>query len=85
MLDRETHTPEEAETVRQSFALLDEMGNSPDPEVVNIAQVGVFEFLRDRPECEAVARRHLTGEAAVWFERTATWGVSEWAAYWEGR
>ena len=85
VLDRVTHTAEEAETVRQSFALLDEMGNSPDPEVVNIAQVGVFELLRGRPGCEAAARRYLTGEAAVWFERTATWGVSDWAAYWEGR
>jgi hypothetical protein len=85
VLDRGPHTPEEAEAVRQSFALLDEMGNSPDPEVVNIAQVGVFESLRGRPECEAAARHYLTGEAAIWFERTATWGVSEWAAYWQGR
>jgi len=69
LLSLESRTSEESKTVEESFALLNEMGNSPDPEVVNIATVNVFEVLTDRREGIATTRQHLKGQAANEFER----------------
>ena len=59
----------EAEAIlRDSFDLLSEMATSPDDDLVNLAQVGVFEVLTDSPEAVLVARQYLAGEAADVFE-----------------
>ena len=59
----------------ESFALLNEMGSSPDAEVANLAVVNVFELLTDHPETITAARAHLSGSALALFERT----VGIWA------
>jgi hypothetical protein len=73
LLRRPPPSPEEAETIERSFALLNEMGSSPDPEVVNIAAVNVFEALAGDAKVVAAARQRLTGPAAAEFERTLSW------------
>jgi hypothetical protein len=55
-------------TVSASFELLNEMGNSPDPEVADLAAVGVYEILTDSPAAVDVARRRLYGNAIDLFE-----------------
>ncbi|HUK89558.1 MAG TPA: hypothetical protein VLZ81_04095 [Blastocatellia bacterium] len=57
-------------SLAQSFALLNEMGQSSSLEVANLAQVGVFEVLSDSKASVRVARELLTGKALDLFERT---------------
>jgi hypothetical protein len=61
--------------LQQSFDLLGEMLSSTDPEVVNLAQVGVLETLADSPGAVIAARKYLTGDAIVMFER---WLEGKW-------
>ena len=44
LLRRQPRSPQEAETIGRAFTLLNEMGSSPDPEVVNIAQMSKHRF-----------------------------------------
>ena len=65
-----THTRMKDETIlKQSFELLSEMLTSSDPEVVNLALVGVMETLTDSPKAVIAAKKYLTGDAVVVFER----------------
>ncbi|HKO61399.1 MAG TPA: hypothetical protein VJV03_09585 [Pyrinomonadaceae bacterium] len=73
LLTQESNTPHAAETTRQIFELLNEMGNSSDPNVVNIVATTVFEGLAGMPEGVIAGRRNLTGQAAEEFERTVSW------------
>ncbi|HZE73071.1 MAG TPA: hypothetical protein VE135_26475 [Pyrinomonadaceae bacterium] len=73
LLGRESNTPREAETTRQIFGLLNDMGNSSDPYVVNIVSTTAFEGLAGMPEGIVAARSHLTGQAAAEFERVVSW------------
>ena len=61
--------------LQESFDLLSEMATSADDELVNLAQVGVFEVLTDSPEAVLVGRQYLAGEAADVFENV----VELWA------
>jgi hypothetical protein len=54
---------EDEEILQLSFSLLDEMLTSSDPELVNVAQVAVFEPLADHPSTLAVAKGYLSEEA----------------------
>jgi hypothetical protein len=73
LLAQESNTSSETETIEQIFQLLNEMGNSSDPNVVNIVATTVFEGLAGLPEGVLAARRHLTGQAAAEFERAVYW------------
>ena len=73
LLSRGSSTAAEAETITQIFQLLNEMGNSSDPEVVNIVATTVFEGLAGMPEGIAMARSGLSGQAADEFERAVYW------------
>jgi hypothetical protein len=55
--------------LEQSFELLSEMLTSSDPEIVNLALVGVMEILTDSPEAVIAAKKYLTDEAVMIFER----------------
>lgn len=59
----------------ESFGLLSEMASSPERDIVNLAQVGVFEVLTDSPEALLSAREHLSGGASDIFEHV----VELWA------
>ena len=68
--------PQSNPTVQASFALLNEMGNSTDQRVVNLATVGTFEVLTDSQPSIRAARQLLYGRALDWFEEMIrTWGV----------
>lgn len=53
----------------QSFLLLGEIATSPDPELADLAVVGVFETLADSPDCTAVARKLLSRKARKVLDR----------------
>jgi len=62
--------------VQASFQFLNEMGNSTDWRVVNLAAVGTFEVLTDSQPSIRAARQLLYGRALDWFEEMIrTWGV----------
>lgn len=46
--------------LRPSFALIDEMLTSDDPELVNLIQVGVLEVLSDRPYTIGLVKNYLS-------------------------
>ena len=71
LVSRKSNTAEEIDTIRGSFDLLNEMGNSSNPEVVNIVAVTVFEMLTDAPEGIAAARSYLSEQAANEFDSPA--------------
>ena len=54
---------DDEEILRSSFTVLDQMLTSSDPELVNVAQVSVFEPLAEHPSSLAVAKRYLSEEA----------------------
>lgn len=63
-------TPMKDDTfLKQSFELLNEMLTSTDPEVQNLAVVGVFETLTDAPEAFTMAKKNLTSDAQKEVER----------------
>lgn len=65
-----THTRVKDKTLlKQSFELLSEMLTSSDPEVVNLALVGVLETLTDSPDAVIAAKNYLTDGAVEVFER----------------
>jgi hypothetical protein len=66
---------EDVVLLRQCFALLSEMLTSSDPEIVNLAQVGVLETLADSPDALAITKEYLRGDAKVLFEK---WLSGEW-------
>lgn len=76
-LNDRTPTDKDEFVLRRSFALLDEMLTSPDPQVANLAQVGVFEILADQPEALAAAKDYLTEDAKSvledWLEKWLAW------------
>jgi hypothetical protein len=65
------------ETLARSFKLLDEMLTSPDPEVVNVAQVGVFEPFAEQPNALTIAKSYISEEANIvldkWKQRWLNW------------
>lgn len=67
-----SHASERDKLLTASFELLGEMATSPDDEVVNLAEVGVFEVVRDSPEGVAAARKYLTDKALPVFERVVS-------------
>lgn len=69
MTKNKPKTPESERLLSDSFALLGEMATSVDDEVVNLAEVGVFEVLTDSPETIAAAQEHLPPHALPVFER----------------
>ena len=73
LLSRNSSTSSETETIDQIFQLVNEMGNSSDPAVVNIVATTIFEGLAGMPEGIAAARSRLTGRAADEFERATYW------------
>lgn len=64
-------------TLRASFDLLDEMLTSADVELVNLAQVGVFEQLVDDPAKLRKAKQYLSDNAKVVLDRWLT----KWIAW----
>jgi len=63
-------------TVQASFQLLNEMGNSTDARVVDLAAAGVLEVLTDSSPSVRVARQLLYGPAIDLFERMIQeWGI----------
>jgi hypothetical protein len=68
--------PSSDSTIQASFQLLNEMGNSADQRVVDLAAAGVFEVLTDSQQSIRVARQLLYGPAIDLFERMIQlWGV----------
>jgi hypothetical protein len=63
--------------LQQSFDLLDEMLTSTDPEIANLAQVGVFEVLADEPDALTDAKQYLKEDAKAilesWMDIWLTW------------
>jgi hypothetical protein len=76
-LNSQSHGPEVEEILARSFKLLDEMLTSPDPEVVNVAQVAVFEAFAEDPNALAIAECYMSKEANVvlehWLQRWLEW------------
>jgi hypothetical protein len=64
---------EDDSILRNSFELLDEMLTSNDTELMNLAHVGVFEGLADKPELLATATDYLSPDAksviTFWLEK----------------
>lgn len=56
------------EVIRECFDLLGEMLTSCDPEIVNLAQVGVFETLIDSTDTLTQVKEYLRDNAAAVFE-----------------
>ena len=54
--------------IRTSFQLLNDMANSGDPRLEELAAVGVFEVLTDSPHSIRAARELLYGRAIDLFE-----------------
>lgn len=50
------------ERLRPSFQLIDEILTSPDPELINLIQVGVLEVLADHPGVLEVVESYLSRE-----------------------
>jgi hypothetical protein len=75
LITREPNSPQASGTLAEAFRLLNEMAVSPDREVANLAEAGVFEELTDRPETVLAARESLSGRALDVFERV----VDLWA------
>ena len=76
-LNSRTKGEEDEQTLAPSFGLLDEMLTSSDPEVVNVAQVAVFEEFADEPSVLAIARSYMSEEANYviekWLQRWLQW------------
>ena len=76
-LNSQSNADNDAEILRHSFMLLDEMLTSSDPEVVNLAEVAVFEPLADNPDALAIAKCYLSTEANSildpWLTRWRHW------------
>ena len=49
--------------LRKASELLSEMLTSSDPEVVNLAQVGVLETIADSPKAFAILKKHMSSNA----------------------
>ena len=63
-------------TIQASFKLLNDMGNSGDQRLENLAAVGTFEVLTDSPNSIRAARQLLYGRAIDLFEEMIRiWGV----------
>ncbi|MFY9620739.1 MAG: hypothetical protein WAQ99_13090 [Pyrinomonadaceae bacterium] len=63
VLETTTNSPDRENLLRQGFDLLSEMLTSSDPKIVNLAEVGVFEILSEKPDTLTTARNYLTDEA----------------------
>jgi hypothetical protein len=62
--------------IQRSFQLLNDMGNSDDREVVDLATAGVYEVLTDEPAGIRAARELLYGRAIDHFEDVIRlWGI----------
>lgn len=62
--------------VQAAFQLLNEMGNSQDRDIENLAAIGTFEVLTDSPPSIRAARQLLYGRAIDLFEEMIRiWGV----------
>lgn len=76
-LSSQSREEEVEEILARSFKLLDEMLTSSDPEVANVAQVGVFEAFGEQPDVLANARSYLSEEANIvveeWTQRWLNW------------
>jgi len=69
------NSPQTSDTLAETFRLLGEMAISPDNEIANLAEAGVFEELTDKPETILAARENLSGSSLDVFERV----VELWA------
>ncbi len=76
-LSSQTKGEEDEQTLAHSFKLLDEMLTSSDPEVVNVAQVAVFEPFADQPNVLEIAKCYISKEANIvleeWLQRWLKW------------
>src|SRR6266851_3020489 len=63
IVNRPERNQEAIVVIEKSFALLNEMGASADPEVANIAATTVLESLTDTSEGIAAGRYYLSGPA----------------------
>ena len=76
-LNSQTKGEDDEEILRLSFTVLDEMLTSSDPELVNLAQVSIFEPLAEHPTTLAVAKCYLSDEAnnvvETWLETWLNW------------
>jgi hypothetical protein len=62
--------------IRTSFQLLNDMANSGDPRLEELAAIGVFEVLTDSPHSIRAARELLYGRAIDLFEEMIqNWGI----------
>jgi hypothetical protein len=76
LLDCLAHRSLSEPIIQKSFQLLNEMGNSPDRRIVDLAKVGVFEILTDEPCGIRAARQLLYGRAIDHFEDVMRlWGI----------
>ena len=55
-----SHELRDQTVLREAFEFLDEMLTSTDPELINLAQVGVIEVLADSPYALRIARSYLS-------------------------
>ena len=63
-------------TVKRSFDLLNEMGNSEDKRIAHLTATGVFEILTESQASIRAARQLLYGRALDWLEEMIRmWGV----------
>jgi hypothetical protein len=76
-LNAPSKTGEDELILQRGFKLLDEMLTSSDPEVVNLAEVGVFEAFAEQPEALAIAKCYLSEEANIILEEWLK-GWLEW-------
>jgi hypothetical protein len=64
-------------SLRSGFELLDEMLTSNDAELMNLAQLGVFEGLANTPELLVAAKEYLSDDAKsvleVWSGKWLAW------------
>lgn len=68
-LKARVENPEEDSLFQQSFKLINEMLTSSDPEVANLAQLGVMETLSDSTQEIAIAKAYLSEPAKKEYEK----------------
>jgi hypothetical protein len=63
--------------IDRALALMNEMAESDDDEVVNLLEVSVLEFVADRPECLRKLETRLSGVARAHLDRVRQGGLMQ--------
>lgn len=64
-----SHELRDQPLLREAFEFLDEMLTSTEPELINLAQVGVIEVLADSPDALRIATSYLSQRGKAEVER----------------